>query len=91
MSESLARAKWPEQDPIGRFVQFGNMDGDLTGHPVVGVVGDVRELTPETPPAPLLYASYRQRPNSVWRLSVVLRGPDPDAIGPSVRSASFAR
>ena len=85
VSESLARAKWPNQDPIGRFVQFGNMDGDLTGIRIVGVVGDVRELTPETPPAPLLYASYRQRPASVWRLSVVVRGPDPDAIAPSVR------
>jgi predicted permease len=84
VSESLARAKWPGRDPIGRFVQFGNMDGDTRGFRIVGVVGDVRELTPETPPAPLLYASYRQRPNSVWRLSIIVRGPDPDAITPSV-------
>ena len=87
ISESLARSKWPGQDPIGRFVQFGNMDGDLKGFQVVGIVGDVRELTPETPPSPLLYASYRQRPNSIWRFSVVLRGPDPDVIGPSVQRA----
>ena len=85
ISESLARTKWPDQDPIGRFVQFGNMDGDLKGFRIVGVVGDVREITMETPPAPILYASYRQRPTSVWRLSIVVRGPQPDAISPSVR------
>jgi predicted permease len=85
VSESLARSKWPDQDPIGRFVQFGNMDGHLQGIRIVGVVGDVREISLETPPAPMLYASYRQRPNSVWRLSIVVRGPEPDAISPSVR------
>jgi predicted permease len=87
VSESLANTKWPGQDPIGRFVQFGNMDGDLTGFQIVGVVGDVRELPPETPPSPLFYASYRQRPNSIWRLSVIVRGSSPDAIGPAVQRA----
>ncbi len=85
ISESLARERWPGRDPIGRFVQFGNMDGDLQGFQIVGVVGDVRELTPEAAPRPTLYASYRQRPTSVWRLSIVIRGPEPEAIQPSVR------
>jgi predicted permease len=85
VSQSLVQAKWPDREAIGRFVQFGNMDGDRRGFRIVGVVGDVRELTPETPPAPLLYASYRQRPNSVWRLSIVVRGPAPESLAPSVR------
>ena len=29
VNESLARVRWPDQDPIGQTVQFGNMDGDL--------------------------------------------------------------
>lgn len=28
ISESVARLKWPNQDPIGQTVEFGNMDGD---------------------------------------------------------------
>ena len=71
ISESLAAAKWPDQDPLGRYVQFGNMDGDLRGFRVVGVVGDVRELSPETLPGPLFYGHYRQRLAS--RFTVVLR------------------
>jgi predicted permease len=81
ISQSVADARWPGRDPIGRYVQFGNMDGDTRGLRVVGVVGDVREQTLEGPPASLLYVSYRQRPNSVWRVSFVVRGPAPDTLG----------
>jgi putative ABC transport system permease protein len=73
ISESLARAKWPDQDPIGRFVQFGNMDGNLKAFRIVGVVGDVRELSPETLPGPIFYACSRQR--IATQPTIVLRGP----------------
>jgi hypothetical protein len=76
ISESLAKTKWPDQDPIGRFVQFGNMDGDLRGLRIVGIVGDVRELSPEAVPGPLLYGYYQQRVPG--RFSVVIR-TDPAA------------
>ena len=85
ISESLARAKWPNQDPIGRYVQFGNMDGDLTGIRIVGVVGDVREVTIEAPAGPVLYASVRQRPRKAAAASIVLRGPRPGAIAESAQ------
>ena len=74
ISQSLAETKWPGQDPIGRFVQFGNMDGDLRGFRVIGVVGDVREITPEAFPGPLFYAYHQQR--VVQRYSLVVRTAD---------------
>jgi predicted permease len=83
ISESLAKARWPGQDPIGRFIQFGNMDGDRTGFRIVGVVGDVRELSTETLPGPLFYGNYRQRGTS--RFSVVLRADAIDTVAPAVR------
>jgi putative ABC transport system permease protein len=83
ISESLAAAKWPNQDPLGRFIQFGNMDGDLRGFTVVGVVGDVRENSPEAPPGPLFYANYRQRMNP--RFSVVLRSAQATSLAPAAR------
>ncbi|HUI40368.1 MAG TPA: ABC transporter permease, partial [Terriglobia bacterium] len=43
ISQSLARATWPGQDPIGRTIEFGNMDGDMRLLTIVGVVGDVRD------------------------------------------------
>ena len=85
ISESLAKTKWPDRDPIGRFVQFGNMDGDLRGFRIVGVVGDVREVSTESLPVPILYGHYRQR--VVSRASIVLRPSSPEsASAPSVLS-----
>ena len=75
ISESLAKARWPEQDAIGRFVQFGNMDGDLRGIRVVGVVGDVREISPETVPEPIVYGYYQQRAHVARRMVVAVAPP----------------
>lgn len=82
VSQSLAAARWPGRDPIGRFIQFGNMDGDLRGFRVVGVVGDVRELSAEAPPGPVFYVDYRQRPGHGSRVSIVVEGGGAD-LGPA--------
>lgn len=83
ISESLANTRWPDQDPIGRFIQFGNMDGDRTGFRIVGIVGDVRESTTEALPGNLFYGHYRQRGTS--RFSVVVRADSIDAVAPAAR------
>jgi len=81
VSESLARMEWPNQNPIGRSIEFGNMDGDLRPLTVVGVVGDVRESSLEVPPSPTIYVSYRQRPQSTDDFTVVIRTTaNPDAV-----------
>jgi len=72
VSTSLAKTRWPNEDPIGKVIQFGNMDGDVTPITVVGVVGDVREAGLDAEPSPTLYVSYRQRPGSTWRYNFVL-------------------
>lgn len=61
------------------------MDGDFRGSIVVGVVGDVRELTTEAVPEPLFYGSLEQRPHTASRVSLIVRGPAPAVIAPSVR------
>jgi predicted permease len=83
ISESLAQAKWPGQDPIGRFIQFGNMDGDLRGFRIVGIVSDVREASPETVPGPLFYGYYKQRMASRFTLVVVSEAAG--AMAPTIR------
>jgi putative ABC transport system permease protein len=77
ISESLARARWPGENPIGKLIQFGNMDGDLRAFTIVGIVGDVREQGVATEPQPTLYAHYRQRPLATSRFTYVLHGTAP--------------
>lgn len=83
ISASLAARQWPGQDPIGRIIQFGNMDGDLRGLRVVGIVGDVREVSPESQPGPIVYGHYQQR--ALSRFSVVARGVAPAQAAPAAR------
>jgi len=61
ISESLARQRWPHQDPIGQAINFGNMDGNLKSMTIVGIAGDVRAQGLDSPPSPIIYVDYRQR------------------------------
>ena len=85
ISESLARTRWPNADPIGVTVEFGNMDGDLHPLTIVGIVGDTREYGVEQPPLPTLYVNLIQRPPSsvtvVMRSSADTRGVTSAARG----------
>jgi putative ABC transport system permease protein len=86
ISESVAREKWPNEDPVGHTIEFGNMDGDLRLLTVIGVVGDVRERSLEKPPRPTIYVNYRQRPQATYQFSAVIRtAGDPAAVIASAR------
>jgi putative ABC transport system permease protein len=61
ISEALARQRWPNQDPIGQVIDFGNMDDNLKPLTIVGIVGDVRARGLDLPPAEVIYVDYRQR------------------------------
>ncbi len=88
VSASFAARRWPNADPIGKLIQFGNMDGDLRPFRVVGVVGDVREQSMDRQPQPILYALNRQRPARASLFHVVLHTrTDPGALIPAAREA----
>lgn len=72
ISQSLADEKWKGENPLGRFIEFGNMDGDRRPFTVVGVVGDVRERGLAAQPRPTLYGDYRQRPQTAHTINVVM-------------------
>jgi putative ABC transport system permease protein len=86
ISQSLARATWPKEDPLGRTIEFGNMDGDFRLLTIVGIVGDVRNSSLETPPAPTVYVNYRQRLRGGRDFSIVLQtGGDTSATAAAAR------
>jgi putative ABC transport system permease protein len=83
ISESLARDRWPNQDPIGHTIEFGNMDGDLRLLTIVGIVGDTREYGLEAPPRPTVYVNLFQRPRAAVTVTMLS-----DADTGSVASAA---
>ncbi|MEO8945053.1 MAG: ABC transporter permease [Gemmatimonadaceae bacterium] len=87
VSESFAKRQWPGQDPLGRLIQYGNMDGDIRALRVVGVVGDVRAISVTQAPEPTFYAYYRQRPGGMRESHIAIwtRG-DPSSMIPTARA-----
>jgi predicted permease len=71
ISESLARDRWPNQDPIGHTIEFGNMDGDLRLLTIVGIVGDTHEYGLDAPPRPTVYVNLFQRPRAAITVTML--------------------
>jgi putative ABC transport system permease protein len=71
ITQALARDRWPNQDPIGRTIEFGNMDGDLRPLTIIGIVGDTHEYGLDVPPRPTVYVSLFQRPRAAMSLTML--------------------
>jgi predicted permease len=74
ISQSLAHRYWPNEEAIGRQIQFGGMDGDLHLLHIVGVVGDVHDEGLDAEVRPTVYVNYLQRPRYAAGFSILLRG-----------------
>jgi predicted permease len=91
VSETFARRVWPGADPLGRCLVAGTDAGQQSAcMRVVGVVSDVRFLSPTDPAPPLMYhplTTYRQGPVSLLaRVAPDARG-EAAAFVPAVRAA----
>jgi putative ABC transport system permease protein len=86
INESTARATWPGEDPIGKRIKFGPLDGPAPWQTVVGVVADARYRDLVTPRASL-YLPVRQFGGPV-PMGIALRtSTDGTALVPAVREA----
>jgi putative ABC transport system permease protein len=72
ISESLAKQQFPGQDPIGKQIKCGwdFLTGWIT---IVGVVGDVRQDSPASVPAPTFYTPVSQHAHAATDMQVVVR------------------
>jgi predicted permease len=86
ISAAAARATWGDADPLGRRIQYGNMDGDTHPLTIVGVVGDVREHRLDRAPAGTVYVNLAQRPLAASEFNLVVRTSlQPAALAPALR------
>jgi predicted permease len=87
VSESVASACWPNQDPLGRRL---TMDDPKEGRwlTVVGVVGEIRQSDLAAEPLPMIYVPQRQEYHSFFMASMafLVRAPgDPRALAGALR------
>jgi putative ABC transport system permease protein len=84
VDEVLAKKYWPNQDPIGKRVGYGQRDGQPVWFDVVGVVGHVMQNSPKDDEHTQLYRPFAQAAFTQLGLVVRTRGEPLDLV-PSVR------
>lgn len=88
ISESAARAAFPEGSALGRVVSASPWGGAPTDYEVIGVVGDVRQTSLREPPQGGLYFDARTWSWVDWEVHVVARTEEePGTLVPALRGA----
>jgi putative ABC transport system permease protein len=83
VSESCARSLFPNEDPIGKRIGFGDRIQWVT---IIGIVGDVWQHGMDEGPSAGVYGPQAQHPDYYYRLLVRTSG-DPWRAYPAVREA----
>jgi predicted permease len=89
ISESLAKRRFPNQDPIGKRVHVG----ERTGPPytVVGVVGDVKQMSLGLNDSDAVYTTTTQWHWADGTLSLVVRAHgEPTSLVPAIKNAIWS-
>jgi hypothetical protein len=73
INETLARRFFPNEEPIGRRVQFDDLEEQGSWVTIVGVVGDIKQ-SDSSDPQPEFYMSYLQAPLLVMTIIVRTAG-----------------
>jgi putative ABC transport system permease protein len=62
ISETLANRFWPDADPLGRRINWGDPNNEKDWLTIIGVVADVKNSSLQLAPRPQLYLSHLQSP-----------------------------
>ena len=90
ISESLAKRRFPDQDPIGKRVQVGG-GSSATLFTIVGVVGDVRQMSLAMSDSDAVYATTTQWHWADGTLSLTVRAHgDVAALTPAIKNAIWS-
>ena len=89
INEAMARIYFPGEDPIGKRVALGGRDGNVDWRTIVGIVGDVRDVSPDRAGEAQMYMPYAQRP--LGGMTFVLRSArEPKGLVRDARAAVAA-
>ena len=62
ISRAMARAYFPNQDPLGQKLRFAFGADSNESRVIIGIVGDVRDVAPGAEPGPMMYVPFAQSP-----------------------------
>jgi putative ABC transport system permease protein len=73
INESMAKRYWPNEDPVGKRMAFGDSSKDTNWRTIVGVVGNMRHAALSEDPVPTGFIDYRQDVESWPRMAFVIK------------------
>ena len=62
VTQSFVRAYFPNENPIGQRITFGFPPDPGISREIIGIVGDVHDVSLGKDPGPMMYAAYAQSP-----------------------------
>ncbi|HEY4907031.1 MAG TPA: ABC transporter permease [Candidatus Acidoferrum sp.] len=62
VTQSFVRAYFPSENPIGQRITFGFPPDPGISREIIGIVGDVHDVSLGKDPGPMMYAAYAQSP-----------------------------
>ena len=71
ISKTFAQRYFPNQDPIGKRLNFGFPPNPDVEREIVGIVGDVRDVSLGEAPGPMMYVPFAQAP--FWGANLVVK------------------
>jgi putative ABC transport system permease protein len=71
ISKALAQRYFPNQDPIGKHLNFGFPPNADISREIIGIVGDVRDTSLGDAPGPMMYVPFAQAP--FWGANLVVK------------------
>jgi predicted permease len=91
INESMARATWPGEDPLGHRIAIGWDARELVWMTIVGVVADTKQFSLDAPTKAELFVASPQHPLVSTRMKVVVRtAGEPLALTESLRKIAAA-
>ena len=82
INEAVARTYWPNQDPVGRFLDMRAFG--IGRCEIVGIVGNVRQNKLTDEPSPGIYVPYTQA-SMPWQTLVIRARNDPSSLSAAIR------
>jgi len=84
ISESFAQMYFPNQDPIGKRIVFAFPPAQGVPREIVGVVADIRDVSLNRAPGPIMYIPYAQGP--FWGADILVKTSlSPSSVAAAIR------
>jgi putative ABC transport system permease protein len=83
ISETMAQHYFPNENPLGKRLAFGFPPNGNAQREIVGIVGDVRDVSLSQDPSAMMYVPFAQAP--FWGSEIVVKS----TIGPSSIAATI--